>query len=184
MSSRRVLILLAAAVLVLAACGDSGEPDEQVASLDDTATTLNVADTEEQLLGFAECMREQGIDFPDPVVDLDGNIDIALPDDFDPADTGDIFDAAQECQEFLEGVAVGFQDVDLTAVTDTLLVFAECMRDNGFEIRDPDFSLIDPASGSVPSGGPFGDVDFDNPTFSRAFAECEDIIVNLGVEPP
>lgn len=183
-SPLRIAGLVAAVAIVAAACGDGADPAQDVASIDSTATTLSAADTELQLLDFAECMREQGIDFPDPTVDASGDVDIALPDDFDPANTGDILEAAGECQEFLEGIAVGFDAIDLTAVTDTLLEFSACMRDNGFDLRDPDFSLIDPASGSIPTGGPFGDVDFDDPDFTAAFEQCEDLIVNLGVEPP
>ena len=40
----------------------------------------------------------------------------------------------------LEGVTLGRQQRDLTEFQDTFLEFASCMRDNGYDMPDPDFS--------------------------------------------
>lgn len=62
------------------------------------------AEMQESLLAFAECMRAEGIDFPDPQFDSDGRPVFDAEEDrrmqFDPEDSG--FQAAQEkCQEEL-----------------------------------------------------------------------------------
>ena len=177
-----VLVVLA---LLAAACGgdDNGEPG--VATLDDTVAPVSdgsdiAVDTEQQLLQFATCMREQGIDLPDPTVDADGNVQVVPPPGFQPGDLEEIFDAAEQCQQFLEGVTLGFDTTDLAAATDLLLDFAGCMRDNGFDLPDPDFSFVldDPAN--APTAGPFGDIDLDDPDFAAAFAACDDIVGQLG----
>jgi len=82
------------------------------------------------------------------------------------------------------GVSLGFEDLDITAITDTLVEFAACMRDNGYDLPDPDFSIIRPTSGSIPNAGPFGDIDITDPDFLDAFAACDDLITNLGVPLP
>ncbi len=181
---KRIWFAAAALALVAAACGDGGSSSGEIASLEGASTTLGVAETEEQLLDFAQCMRDQGVALPDPTVDAEGNPQLAPPDDFDPGNLDELIDAAEQCEEFLEGITLGFQDFDLTAATDTLLGFAECMRENDFDLPDPDFSLIDPQSGSIPTAGPFGDIDLEDPDFLSAFAVCGDLIADLGVQPP
>ena len=168
--------------LAFAACG-GGDGGESVASIDSQeARVLDeepAVDIEQQLMSFAECMRDQGIDLPDPTIDADGNVQIDPPPGFQPADLEELLDAAENCEQFLEGVPLGFENVDMAAVTDVLLEFAACMRANGYDLPDPDFSF---ASGgeAPPSGGPFGDVDLEDPKFLAAFAECQDVIAQLG----
>ena len=170
----RLLILLAGFVLLLAACGgDSSAPE-----------TTALADTEEQLLQFAECMRDQGIDLPDPSVGADGFPEFEPPEGFDPNDTDALFDAIEACREHIEGLTQQFADIDLNAISDTLVEFADCMRDNGFDLPDPDFGLMRPQNGSFPNAGPFGNVDFEDPDFEAAFEVCEDLINSLGVPVP
>ncbi len=124
-------------------------------------------------------MRDQGLEWPDPFVDASGEPRIQLPAGFQPADLDEIFDAAEECGEFLEGVPLAVDATDLSAATDLLLEFARCMRENGFDLPDPDFSLVlDPAN--APPAGPFGDVDLDDADFVAAFENCDDIVGRLG----
>src|SRR5262245_15697567 len=75
-----------ALVLVLGACGGSGSGGSGVASLDDgtgnQATSSDSGDdevtpeeAEEAFTKYAECMREHGVDMPDPEVAGDGGGD-------------------------------------------------------------------------------------------------------------
>lgn len=71
-----------------------------------------LAEQREQMLNFAECMREQGIDYPDPIFSDDGGVTIGVgsADDrdlpFDPE--SDEWQAASEaCGDFLAGGFVG-----------------------------------------------------------------------------
>ena len=175
---------LAAVILALVAgCGDDDGGDDGVVSLEDTeqATAGTPAvDAERSLLEFAVCMRDQGLDWPDPSVDSDGNAQIELPEGFEPADLEGIFEAAEACQGFLEGIPLAFDSTDLTAVTDLLLDFAICMRANGFDLPDPDFSLVLGDPDDAPPAGPFGDVDLADPDFLAAYERCDDIVGQLG----
>ncbi|MEO0495721.1 MAG: hypothetical protein AAF081_20125, partial [Actinomycetota bacterium] len=170
---KRLLLLLLGVVLVAAACGgDDGdtataapavvvenpgsgstdpvetEPtDDASTATDGTAETLEVAAdaTDEELaLAFADCMRGEGIDFPDPVVAADGSVTLVEVDDpndlpFDPNDPA--FDAAADvCGDLLGGASFLPGDDDLTELQDDLLVFADCLRDLGFDVDDPDIS--------------------------------------------
>ena len=147
--------------------------------------TENMTD-EESLLAFAECMRENGVDFPDPVVEADGTVTFGSR----PGNGGGGFAALREigrdpdlpaaraaCQGLVEGVAFGPGQggFDLIEIQDALLEFARCMRDNGVDIGDPDMSVFAPgADPNDEPGGPFrGTIDLEDPDVATAFAVCQ-----------
>ena len=173
-------LLLVGVALVVAACSPAGA-DDDVASLEDTTVTTgaeessDVAANEDILLEFAQCMRDNGVEnFPDPTLDGGGNIR-PFANDTGRADLGvdeDTLQAAQEaCLPIIEDLALGFFRENRDEIEDSLFEFAECMRDNGFEMPDPDFSN-GPLGGG---GGPFGDIDIDDPDFQEAAEECAEV---------
>ncbi len=178
---RKLTVVLAALALVAAACG-GGSDSQGVASLesesevlaastDDPATTE--ADAEEAMLAFAQCLRDQGLDIADPEVDEDGNLRLSRPaPDAEDLDRAAFQEARDACSGLLEGVSFGFRDFDRTEIEDTLVEYAACMRDNGVDMPDPDFSA-QPGPGG---GGPFGRLDPDDPAFQAAAAACQDIL--------
>lgn len=175
----RRAFLLAGLMAALAACG--GGDDEAVASLEDTTTTTEApADATENaetvMMGFAQCMRDNGVtDFPDPQMDSQGNLSFF---DRDGGEIGGDVDeptleaAQEECAPIIEALALDFIEQNQTEIQDRLLAFAECMRDEGVDLPDPDFSqLLQGGQG----GGPFGDVDPDDPAFQAAAEECSSV---------
>lgn len=181
---KRMLLLPAVLALVATACGGSAGADDGVASLDDTAaldaapvTSAPAVSQEEALLAFTACLRDQGIDVPDPTMDADGNLRLARPNTApgDPGFDRETFRAAREaCAEHLEDVTLGFRGEDRTEIEDQLLEFAACMRDNGYDMPDPDFN----ATGQ--GGGPFGPIDRRDPEFQAAAEQCGDILAGFG----
>ena len=147
---------------------------------------------EERLLAFAACMRENGVDFPDPVVEADGTVTFG----FRPGGGGgglqrlgeigrdpDLPAARDTCAGMLEGLAFGPGQggFDLIELQDRLLEFAQCMRDNGVDMGDPDLSRFGPGSSDDDQpGGPFGVIDLDDPDLSAAFAVCQQQLPQAG----
>ncbi|MCP3974277.1 MAG: hypothetical protein GY720_07275 [bacterium] len=185
---KRIMLFVAVMALVATACGGSADADDGVASLDGTVqldgavdTTVSAMSEEEALLAFTACLRDAGVDIDDPTVDSEGNLRIARPNTGAGAAGGDsnnfdrdVFRAAREqCGELLDGVALGFRDTDRTEIEDQLLEFAACVRDNGYQIDDPDFSGI-PGQGG--GGGPFGGIDREDPAFVAAAEACQDTL--------
>lgn len=185
---RRMLLLPAVVALVVSACGGSAGADEGVASLDDTgapdvapATAAPAASPEEALLAFTACLREQGFDVPDPTMDAAGNLQLERPAaaQQDPDFDRDAFrNARQACDEHLQGVALGFRGEDRTETEDQLLEFAACIRDNGYDMPDPDFSNATPGQGG--GGGPFGGIDRSDPAFQAAAEACSELLPGVG----
>ena len=181
----RALAAAAAFAVVASACGGGGDPSNDVASLSgDVTITRAIEDPaadpgdsrEEALLAFAACMRDNGLDVADPTVDAEGNLRLGRPGggagaDFDRQTAQAAFEV---CGDLLEGVILGFGAQDRTDIEDNLLSFASCMRDNGFDMPDPDFSALAGAGGGPGGGGPFGQIDRDDPAFESALEACQD----------
>ena len=91
-SRRRLAVGAIAAGLLLAACGggdddansatpvvvaaDGAAPDDGDAPADDATADEAAASDEVLALEFAACMRDEGIDWPDPTTGADGSIDL------------------------------------------------------------------------------------------------------------
>lgn len=179
----RALALVGALGLTLAACS-SGGADDGVATLGDGnsgsgASASPSIDPEDALADFAQCMRDNGIeDFPDPQVDENGQIIFGGPGGGDggppsDADLQDLQAAMQACQDLLpEGLGPGqISAEDQAAFQDALLEYAQCMRDQGIDFPDPDFSGGD---GEFAVGG--GGVDPNDPDFQAADEQCRPIL--------
>ncbi|GAA1094443.1 hypothetical protein [Nocardiopsis metallicus] len=113
----------AAAGLLLTGCGVLGGDD---AADSDAGAGKSM---EEAMLDFAACMRDNGVDMPDP--EPDGGM-IALP----AMGEDDEFEAAMEACE-------GLLPVDENAPSDeerfeTDLRMAQCLRENGIDVEDPE----------------------------------------------
>lgn len=199
--NRKILLMLTVLALVATACG-SGEAtaSDGVASLDTETTVAAEADSsaltddeaEAQLLAFSQCMRDEGIEMDDPTVDADGNVSFGAfreevtEEEAQQGPPEGFRDAMQACEPELEGLQLGGGrgGFDPTELEDTFLEFAACMRDNGYEMDDPDFSAFGPGSGGEEGEGQprglFGTVDFDDPVFQEAQEACGDILAGFG----
>ncbi len=202
-----MMMALMALALMLAACG-GGDAVAEVASLDADAAAEgetpsapsdvsdDPADVEAAMMAFAACMRENGVDMDDPTVDADGNVQLSPPAGEGggqdggarggPGGGGAMGGAFETCGEYLEGISLGFDRGDPTEMQDTMVEFAACIRDNGIDMADPDFSAMggppEAGDGDQPpqGGGLFGDVDMDDPDFQAAQDACSDILSGFG----
>jgi len=131
------LIALAVIGLVLAACGsDSAD----VPSLGATPTAVaeeELVDNEARMMAFTQCMRDQGIELMDPVVDSEGNVQ--KPDFVEGAGYDkETFAAAWEaCAHHLEGFTFGAKRVDVSEQLDQFVALSACLRDKGYDVDDP-----------------------------------------------
>ncbi len=192
---KRLIVAIAALAMLLAAC--SGDGGTGVASLD-TGTTPQAetpaADAddvteEEALLAFSACMRDNGVeDFEDPIVNPDGSVTFGFVEGatdggpFQDTDREVLEAAFESCQGELEGIALGAGDggFDLTEIQDTLVEFAQCMRDNGVDVEDPDLSDFAPGGGGDGFAGPFGDLDITDPDVQAAVEACQGLFAGFG----
>ena len=188
----RTTLLAALAVALLAAvasgCGSSGGGDDGVAALDtgasaaasagSTTQTDTEQDPQEAALKWARCMREHGVDVPDPQVGSGGRLTVQ-------AGTGRRFDrdnakfqaAIEACGSPLGNARPQLTDEQSEQLQETMLGFAKCMREHGVDMPDPDFSG---GGGLFRVGGPGrGGVNPDDPDFQKAQKACQPILEEL-----
>jgi hypothetical protein len=154
--------LLLALTLAVAACGSGGNSDG-VASVGGKATATTSAggggDPQQAALAFARCMRQHGVNLPDPQITADGIVQ--LPEQKSPKSRA----AEQACRQYLPN---GGQPASLTAQErQRALALARCMRQHGItNMPDPQFTgnrlVQDP-----PPGMELGD-----PKFKAAEQAC------------
>ncbi|MFK8022620.1 MAG: hypothetical protein AB8G26_01545 [Ilumatobacter sp.] len=158
---------------------DSGTADGDgvIVETDDVSTpAAGVMTEEEQALAFAQCMRDEGLDWPDPTTAADGSIDIT-GGVIGPGTSGqvdlqsdDFANAAETCGPIVEGASFlpgGGGGID-AETQDQLLQFAQCLRDEGVDVDDPDFGALSPGGGGI-----FGDFDPQDPANSAAIQACQ-----------
>ncbi|WP_420640082.1 hypothetical protein [Candidatus Poriferisocius sp.] len=170
---------------------DSGENEEAAAAVDaEAGDSAETDDPEEALLNFSQCMRDNGIpEFPDPTYDSSGNLNMrqAVAAAGIQPRSEEFREAMATCNQLLAGVALrpGGDELDQVELQDQLLEFAQCLRDQGIEVDDPDFSNFGPPSGdeedSGPGRGPFGDAfDLQDADVQAAVEECREITGGFG----
>jgi hypothetical protein len=157
-------------VAVFAACTIGGEESQGVVTIESTtATTVVDEETtfEEGVLEFAQCMREEGINFPDPTFDIDGNPEF---DNLEIENEEEFESAFENCEDILRNALPEQFDLDPeveAALVDASLEFSQCMRDQGIDFPDP-------------KPGEFGffafrdaDIDFSSEAVQDAFEICQ-----------
>jgi len=150
-AQRLSALILGSSLGLIAACGGGGDGDTpEVASLDSattagtdpdtTATTTEPLDPDEAMLAYTECMREHGIDMPDPQPAGPGGERGAIALQVDPS--SEDFEAAQAACEPIMEDAFGEMEIDPereAEMREQMLEFTECMREHGIDMPDPVF---------------------------------------------
>lgn len=165
-----LVLLLATPVAAQVATLASPDPDAQA-----TEAPSEAIDDEQAILDLVACLRDNGLDIPDPQFGPEG-VGFADPDVARSIDlTSDTFiDAMEACEGHLAAVQPEVDPEQQAEQIEQQLVLAECMRREGIEgFPDPDpitgftfrdMALIDP---------------FDR-DFQAAFGVCA---AEIGLDP-
>ena len=153
------LLALGAATIAVAGCGGSSGKGGSAAKPDDS-----------KQLAFAKCLREAGIDAPDPQIN-GGKVSqrIKVPAGFSPARMRQI---TENCARKTGGGPKPMSKEDQAKFLDAALKFARCMRAHGVDLPDPKPGngggiMIQKGTGG---GGP--KIDPSSPAFQRAQNAC------------
>lgn len=127
--------------LLAAGCGSSSEP--RVASLDTTSSTTTTnnsaanasADPELARLRFARCMREHGVNIPDPTTRAGGGQRFQRARI--TADRATLERAQKACAGLMPRNPILDNPERRAELQDQLLKFARCMREHGINMPDP-----------------------------------------------
>jgi hypothetical protein len=151
--------VLAAAALTVAACGEG----EGTAGADTRAKAREAAQK------FAQCMRDHGVDMPDPGTGGRQTFKVGPGEDTTPED---LEEATQACKKYQEQI----KPPELTEeqeqeFKDAALAHARCMREHGIEnFPDPTFGANGQAQIRIDKGS---GVDPESEDFKEAQEACE-----------
>jgi hypothetical protein len=153
----RLLLVACAATLSLAACGSGEQP----------TSADKEGENRKALLAFARCMRENGVDMPDPQFE-GGRVTMrAGSPGLDPAK---MKAAEKACAKYREAVEPPELSSDQKAeFKKQALAHARCMREHGIDVPDPQFSEDGGVMMRVPRG-----VNPQSERFREAQEACRD----------
>ncbi len=175
-------VFAVAVTLVAAACGGSASSagvatlQSAVPAASDPAASAAPVDFQQALLDYTQCLRDNGVDVADPQFGADGRPEFGGAADgggqFGDVDTGSPeFQAAQEaCGDLIVGAQRQIDPEGQAERQAQLLVFAECMRDEGIDFPDP--QLGTGGGGPGFGGGGFADLDFQSTEVQAALDIC------------
>jgi hypothetical protein len=159
MRTHILMAAVAASALALAACG--GDP---------AGSAETSADRQKQMqdaaLEYARCMREHGVDVPDPKPG--GGIRLSVPKG---VSEGKVKEAEDACRKYLDAVKPPeLSDAQKKEFQEAALAHARCMREHGIDFPDPTFGENGRATIKI---GPGDGIDPEDPKFKRAEEACE-----------
>jgi hypothetical protein len=181
--TRSPLILAAAAAVAALALGACGGSDDGGGA--PSASSKGGDKAFEGALKFSKCMRDHGVDFPDPQRVGSGGIKITGRN-INPNDPKT--KAAQSaCQKYMQiGGGETIDPAKRAKLQEAALAFARCMRQHGVDMPDPQLSgkggltfQAGPGSGAPKSGGNAGKglgVNPDSPKFKEANKACSHLL--------
>ena len=158
----RAVALAVLAGVALVACG-GGE-----GSTGGSAGT-DGRDSEKALLEFARCMRDHGVDMPDPSTEGGDRVFIGGGPAVDEAT---FEEAGKACRHLLEGTAREAPPALDPAVQDAFLEYARCMRGHGIDHPDPDEGGLRIRIGQ-------GGLDPQSPEFKAADKACRYLLAKV-----
>jgi hypothetical protein len=190
------LTLAAVAVVALVAACSGTAAGPRVATLDDPSTSSSpgaspgasaAVTPQDAALAFARCMRENGIDMPDPIVTTDGDggtkIDQRGGAGVNTPAAKEKFNKAEEaCRKHLAAAGPGGPGREMSAEDmDKLLAFAKCMREHGIDFPDPTADggfvmRVDESGGPNGAGGGSTKGGPDDPKFQAAETACSSLL--------
>jgi hypothetical protein len=163
------VVLAVAAVAAVLALGGTAEGDgvasaggeQNAAKAAETVETAPL-DADAQALVFAGCVRDNGVDMPDPGPGRQGLVDAfqAVSGDYDQAT---LEQALGACQDLMPQYP---QEQEMHEGAD-MLALAECLREQGLDVSDNPFQ--DAHSGAI-----------DVNEFSAAMEVCRDVLTGRG----
>ena len=162
-----ILIFPIAIGLLLAACGSSSDDVTSLGATPTAAVEQETLDDEAAVMAFVQCMRDEGIEFKDPVVDSDGNVQEPEFVEGFTVTREELAAPYKACSHHIEGLTFGRERADVSERIDQFVALATCLREVGFDVDDPTAETLEQW------GAEFRvEFDWDDPEAMQTYEEC------------
>ena len=161
------LILLVAIGLLLAACGSAAD---DVPSLGATPTAVGKQETlddEAAVMAFVQCMRDEGLEFKDPLVSSEGNVQEPEFVEGFIVTREELAEPYAACSHHLEGLTFGRERADVSEQIDQFVTLATCLHEKGYDMDDPTTETFEQWGANFRV-----EFDWDDPDALAAYEEC------------
>jgi len=166
------LLVALAATLSLVACGAEEDPNKPASA------QTQEAKNRKAMLDYARCMREHGIDMPDPQFSSEGGKAIIQQGGPGSKVTPEKVKAAEAaCRKYRDEVKPPeMSDADKEKFRKAALANARCMREHGIDFPDPKFD----ENGGAQIELRKGNIDPNSERFKAAQKACESTLPGGG----
>ena len=159
----RLLLVACAATVSLAACGGSEDPAST------SGATGKEAENRKAMLNFARCMRENGIDMPDPQFN-GGRVTMRAGGPGKGGDPQKMQAAEKACAKYREAVKPPeLSEEQRSEFKKQALAHSRCMREQGIDMPDPTFDENGGVQMRLPQG-----IYPESEKFQKAQEACRD----------
>jgi len=161
------IILLVAMSLLLVACR-SGADD--VPSLEATPIPVieeDPLDDEARVMNFVECMRTEGMQLKDPVVDADGNVQPPEVIEGVTYTREQWVEPYKICGHHIEGLIFAEEREDMNEQLEQTIALATCLNEKSYDVDEPTAETIDQWRIDFRM-----EYDWDDPDAMAAYEEC------------
>jgi len=145
MKNRKAILLLAVMVAMfigLTACGSDSKDVPSLAATPSAVAADEVLNNESIMIEFTVCLRREGLEVMDPVVNSEGYVgkpEFAVGFEVSKEELG----AAMEiCGEILDGFTFEGKSEDTSDQIDQYLELVACLREEGIDIDEPTASTL------------------------------------------
>ena len=168
-------ILVVAIGLMLVACRSNASDvpslnrDDARRAVPTTVVEEEPLDDEAKMMAFTQCMRDEGVEIVDAVVDSDGNVQRPTLAEGVQVSREELGAAMEVCGVHLEGLTLGRERQDVSEQVDQFVALATCLRAKGYDVDDPTAETLDQW------GADFRvTFDWDDPKAEAAYKACRD----------
>ena len=161
------LILVVMVSLLLAACGSTSDDVPSLGATPTPDVEIVVLDDETKVMAFVQCMRDQSIEYKDPVVDSQGNVQRPEFVEGFEYSREELAAPYEACSEHLEGLTFGREREDVSEQVDLFVALAECLHKKGYDMDDPTAETLKTWQADFRM-----EFDWDDPEAMEAYEEC------------
>jgi hypothetical protein len=138
-----LILVMVALLLALTACGSDSKDVPSLAATPTAVAADEVLNNEAIMMEYVECLRDEGVEVMDPVVNSDGFVEKPEFVEGFEASKEELGAAMEACVGILDGFTFEGKSEDKSDQLDQYLELVACLREEGFDVDEPTASTFE-----------------------------------------